>query len=42
MNLEGGIMHFEGDMLLMEGNILHSNGVLVFYFLVKCFSLNFI
>ena len=30
MNLEGGIMHFEGDMMLMEDSILHSNGVLVF------------
>ena len=30
MNLEGGIMHFEGDMMLMEGSILHFNGVLVF------------
>ena len=40
MNLEGGIMHFEGDMMLMEGSILHSNGVLAFS-LVKGFSLNF-
>ena len=32
MNLEGGIMHFEGDMMLMEGGILHSIGVLVFSF----------
>ena len=30
MNLEGGIMHFEGDMMLMEGGILHYYGVLVF------------
>ena len=30
INLEGGIMHFEAEMMLMEGSILQSNGVLVF------------
>ena len=38
----GGILPSEVDMTLLGDSILHSQGVLVLSFIVKCFSLSFL